>query len=54
MRRQLDAHRRDEFPFFSWRFGYPDGVIRLFHQQGAVKKNILESDFVSLCNGTIY
>ncbi len=27
---------------------------RLFHQQGAVKKNILESDFVSLSNGTIY
>ncbi len=25
---------------------------RSFHQQGVVKENVLESDFVPLCNGT--
>ncbi len=29
------------------------GVGRSFHQPGTVNKNVLESDFVPLCDGTM-
>ncbi len=30
----------------------PDGVRSSFHQPGTVNENVLESDFVPLCDGT--
>ncbi len=33
-------------------FSILDGVGSSFHQPGTVKENVLESDFVPLCDGT--